>query len=182
LKRKCTFMNEEDYKKRRQKYTPKKIKDIKVIFVLESPPQDNTYFYDPEHGETKNLYKAMMKLIKYVPKNKHDGLKRFVDLGFLIVDVCYTPVNGLNNRLRNEMLMSCESSLKKDLRSLIKDNSTPLILVKAPVCRFFEPCLSKCGFNVINDGLIIPFPSTGHQIEFYNLASELLKRHKLLPE
>jgi putative ATP-dependent endonuclease of OLD family len=41
-----------------------------------------------------------------------------------------------------------------------------IVLVKANVCRLLEPKLVAAGFNVLNHGAMIPFPSTGHQTEF----------------
>ncbi len=41
-----------------------------------------------------------------------------------------------------------------------------IILVKANICRLLEPRLLSRGFNVQNHGIIIPFPSTGHQKKF----------------
>jgi hypothetical protein len=56
--------------------------------------------------------------------------------------------------------------LLDDLTSLTPTRNVPLVLVKANVCRILEPLLSKAGFNVLNGGTAIYFPSNGQQTNF----------------
>lgn len=148
---------------------------LSVVFVLESPPQSEKYFYDTEGKTTEPLFSAMMKVIKYPPKDKLTGLIKFKNLGFIIVDTCYKPVNHLGRSQRKKMLLSCEGSLVKDLQGLIQNKKTPLILVKVNICRLLETRLKDRGFNIINNGVEVPFPSNGWQKEFQKKIVQLLK-------
>jgi hypothetical protein len=58
---------------------------------------------------------------------------------------------------------------------LLPDQSTPLILLKANVCRLLERQLSIDGFNVLNSGRVVYFPSTGRQKEFHRQFRAILK-------
>ena len=48
------------YLKLRQKYLPKK---IKLIFLLESPPESGDYFYNSDSRTTESLFSSMMKIM-----------------------------------------------------------------------------------------------------------------------
>jgi hypothetical protein len=56
--------------------------------------------------------------------------------------------------------------LHHDLAMLTSDRSAPLVLIKANVCRILEPKLSGDGFQVLNRGRVIYFPSSGRQPDF----------------
>jgi hypothetical protein len=57
----------------------------------------------------------------------------------------------------------------------MSDRSTPLILIKANVCQILEPKLAHDGFNVLNRGRVIYFPSTGWQKDFFRQLGAILK-------
>lgn len=153
-----------EYIAKRNKYKPE---NIKTIFVLESPPKSGKYFYDPDGEVTEPLFKAMMEIIGYKPADKATGLAEFAKKGFLIVDASYTPVNHQKEgKDRDERIMIWYSTFLKDLLTLTPDKNVPLILVKASICRLLEAPLGKEGFKVVNEGIVIPFPSTGQQGKF----------------
>lgn len=157
----------------RKKYTPNK---IKAIFVLESPPNPpklGKYFYKTNGRVSEPLFAEMMNLIHYKPLSKKAGLKEFQKRGFVIVDAVYMPINHLDEKSRNKEILRWYPILLKDLKKLTKNKNTPIILVKANICRLLEKWLS-IEFNVINKGVIIPFPSTGNQKRFRNQIAKLL--------
>ena len=163
------------YLEYRNKYKPE---DTRVIFVLESPPKSGKYFYNNEGDVSEPLFKAMMKLIKFEPKDKESGLQEFKKQELIIVDAVYSPINYPENkqRWRDEKILEWYPMMVKDLKHLMGEKNIPLILVKANVCRLLEEKLKKDGFNVLNNGMAIPFPSTGHQNEFAEKIAEVLKR------
>jgi hypothetical protein len=57
----------------------------------------------------------------------------------------------------------------------MSDRSTPSVLIKKNVCRILEPKLAQHGFNVLNRGRVIYFPSTGRQKDFYRQFGEILE-------
>lgn len=165
---------EKEYIAKRNKYKPE---DIRAIFILESPPKSGKYFYDSDGKVSEPLFKAMMEIIGYKPTDKATGLAEFAKKGFMIVDASYTPINHYREgRDRNERIMIRYPMLVKDLLILTPDKNTPLILVKANICRLMEPRLKKDGFKVANDGLMIPFPSSGQQGNFRKEIALVLEK------
>lgn len=166
------------YLEYRNKYQPE---DIRTIFVLESPPKSGKYFYNNEGDISEPLFKAMMKLIGFEPRDKESGLREFKKRGLIIVDAVYSPINYPENKQkwRDEKILEWYSMLVKDLKYLVGEKNTPLILVKANVCRLLEDKLKKDGFSVLNNGVVIPFPSTGQQNKFTEkIAGVLAKANK----
>src|SRR5205814_1428392 len=97
--------------------------------------------------------------------------------GWVLVDATYQPVDKLAKDAthdRDEVIAQDYPLLLDDLASLMPDRSTPLILIKANVCRAFEPLLSKDGFTVLNGGRPIYFPSNGRQTDFKNQFNAVL--------
>jgi len=86
-------MNEEYYFHLRNKYRPE---NIKIVYVLESPPASGKYFYNEEGSINEPLFSAMMKLLNFNPQNKREGLTYFANSGHFLVDAIYEPVNKLN--------------------------------------------------------------------------------------
>jgi len=169
-----------EYIAKRNKY---KSENLKVIFILESPPKSGKYFYDPEGEITEPLFKAMMELIGCKPADKVSGLTEFAKKGFIIVDASYTPVNHYKEgKDRDQAIMVWRSTLLKDLEGLTPDKKTPIVLVKANICRLFVEPLKSAGFNVINNGATIPFPSTGQQGKFRKQIASVLQNAGITPE
>jgi hypothetical protein len=157
----------------RRRYKPNK---IKLIILAESPPASGKYFYDPEGRITEPLFAALMRQIPVSPKSKEDGLRKFRRRGWLLVDATYEPVNKLKQSSRNAVIDRGYRALRKDLATLMSGRSIPLVLIKKNVCRKLEPKLKEAGFEVLNGGLEIPFPSNSRQPEFHDKFPAILKR------
>lgn len=156
----------------RKRFTPKK---IQCVFVLESPPAGPAYFYNPNGRTTELLFRAFMSLIGYSPKNKTDGLKKFAALGCVVIDPIYIPVNKLPDREADRLIVKNYPNFLKDLKILTKNNPrVPIILIKANILKFLEAKLLKEGFNVMNNGVPVPFPMHYHLKSFMYLIREML--------
>ncbi len=156
----------------RQEYWPEK---IKIIFLLESPPVSGDYFYDPDGKTTEQLFSSMMKLIGCRPESKAAGLKEFAKKHYVIADATYSPVNQIKNkRKRNEAILRDLPNLIDDLRKMIGRRRVKLILVKANICRMLEAPLKAIGFNVINNGIMVPYPGSGQQKKFSKAIKRIL--------
>ncbi len=156
------------------KYLPEK---FRAIFILESPPSSGKYFYNASGRRTEPLYKAMMECVlglSPVPK-KDAGLKKFQEAGYFLVNATYVPVNEKSNKERNFQILKDFCNLVSDLKKITNNKNTRIILVKVNICQLLEPLLSGCGFNVINNGAVIPFPSHGWQKEFCRGIKKLIK-------
>lgn len=165
-------MSKEDYLNLRNKYLPK---NLKLVFILESPPHSGGYFYNPKGKTTEHLFSAMMRcVLNFAPDSKEKGLKEFRDKGYFLVDASYTPVNHLPRAQRKHIILRDYKTLVKDLRNLIGNKKIPVTLVKANICRLLEERLKKDRFNVINKNLVIPFPSNGWQKKFCIKIKQLI--------
>ena len=74
----------------------------------------------------------------------------------------------------DKVILEDYPELVEDLRKLSRDSDPSIILIKANVCRLLEKRLLHDGFNVINRGRVIYFPSTGRQNDFQLQIEEVL--------
>ena len=164
-------MKKEYYLRLRKQFFP----DIlNTIFVLESPPASGKYFYNERGNITEPLFKAMMTLTEIKATTKIDGLLLFQKKGYCIVDATYTPVNHLKGKKREQTILHDYNNLITDLNDLSNSKKPDIILIKANICRLLEQRLLKDGFNIKNNGVVIPFPSTGQQNNFADSIKKCL--------
>ena len=162
-----------DYLSLRRPFEPD---DIYLIIIAESPPAAGRYFYNQEGRVTEPLFAAMMVQLGVFPKTKLDGLREFQQRGWILVDATYKPVNDERNReRRNQAILRDYGLLCDDLKTLMSDRSIPLILIKKNVCQILGPKLAADGFNVLNEGSVIYFPSHGRQKDFHRQFSSVLE-------
>lgn len=146
--------SKEYYLRLRNKYTPD---NIRVIFLLESPPNNGNYFYDSNGGVDENLFSAMMNYLEYSPITKEDGLAEFKKRGYLIIDSIYEPVNNLRRGVsRNKKIAIKTSELVNDIVNKQR-SGLKIIIIMAHLHKMFYGLLGAIGFNIINDKPI-PFP------------------------
>ncbi len=167
-----------EYLDLRRPYEPE---SIRLVIIAESPPASGLYFYDPTGARTEPLFAALMRQLRLSPLMKEDGLREFRRSGWLLVDATYEPVNERTGSWKDRVIDRDYPLLRDDLAKLISDRSIPLVLIKANVCRILEPKLAKDGFNVLNGGRVIPFPSTGHQKEFHQQFGAILESTGMIP-
>ena len=156
-------MDQKYYLNLRNRFRPKK---TRTVFVLESPPASGKYFYDTTGFVSEPLFAAMMELLSIEPGTKQEGLEYFSNMGHFLVDASYEPVNKLKEKAREKTILDNYKNLVQDLNSLGNPNTINYVLIKANICRLLEPRLKAQGFNVVNNGIVVPFPSTGQQNNF----------------
>ena len=156
----------------RRGFEPQK---VGLAIIAESPPASGKYFYDPNGSVSEPLFAALMKELDYAPATKERGLHEFQRRGWVLVDATYEPVNALTGAARDEVIARDYPLLREDLSALLPDRSTPLVLVKANVCKTLQRKLTDDGFNVLNNGSIISFPSHGHQTKFHQEFKAILE-------
>jgi len=163
---------EEHYISLRNQYLPK---NIKAVFILESPPAGHGYFYDAKGRISEVLFRSFMKaVLGFSPTNKEEGLRKLAEGGYLLVNPIYTPVNKLPDKEADRLIMENYDNFKRDLTGLITNKRTPIVLVKSNILRLLEGPLLKDGFNVINKGVLIPFPLHYHYPLFQERVRKLL--------
>lgn len=160
----------------RNRYRPTK---IKAIFLLEAPPKSGDYFYDERGSVNEFLFRAMMEAFNISATSKVNGLAQFRDKGLFLVDATYNHVDDIrSNTLRNSTIQSDEENLLRDLE-IFRQEKTPIILVKANIFDIYDTELRELEFNVINNGIRIPFPSNGRQTEFQRNLQAVLESNSL---
>jgi hypothetical protein len=157
----------------RRKFEPT---TVTLVIVAESPPAARTsqtpglYFYDPDGKVSEPLFNALMKQLGIKPKTKLEGLRYFQERGWVLVDSTYEPVNALDKDEpgRDLVIAQAYPELCGDLKQLLATRwrEVPLVLIKANVCKLLDPKLKEDGFNVLNTGRKVYFPSTGNQGHF----------------
>ena len=167
-------MNRDYYLRLRKRYLPSK---LNLLFILESPPVSGKYFYDETGKTTEPFFRAFMKLLSYSPTDKKDGLEYFKSNGYLIIDATYKQVNKLKGKIRDYTILSDYNRLIDDIENMCPEKNVPIILVKANICRMFDERLTERGFNILNKGVVIPFPSSGQQKRFHLEMSKVLAHH-----
>jgi hypothetical protein len=171
-----------EYLSFRRKFEPE---NVKLVIVAESPPasDEGKYFYNPDGKITEWLFAALMKQLGVEPKTKDEGLREFQRQGWTLIDATYEPVNKRESEAaKKEVILRDYPLLRDDLKRLLPDLSTPVVLVKANVCRLLEPKLTADGFNVINKGQSVSFPAFGQQPDFHRQFRAILKSAKILSD
>lgn len=116
---------------------------------------------------------AAIAALKLLGPDEHEGLAELRLRGWLLVDATYEPVD--KNKRRDETIARDYPLLCDDLTRLSPDRDVPLVLIKANICRLLGPRLLADGFNVVNKGLDVYFPSHGNQIMFQRQFSAILR-------
>jgi len=138
-------MQRSEYLSLRRKFEPT---ILKLIIVAESPPKSGLFFYRTDGKPTEPLFRALMKQIGFQPETKLEGLCKFRERGWLLVDATYKQVNERGDRHRRDCV------IKEDYLELIRDldnllynhrSKVPLVLIKANVCRLLEPSWRTMG-------------------------------------
>ena len=168
------MLTKDDYLAFRRKFEPQ---PVRLVVVAESPPKNQTYLYNPAGRTNEWLFTALMKQLGQMPKTKEEGLGELQRRGWVLVDATYEQVDWFGQQVnkRNAIIERDYPLLVAALEELSSDKSAAIILVKANVCKLLDWRLSKYGFNVLNKGISVPFPSRGRQLRFQVQFALLLK-------
>jgi hypothetical protein len=150
-----------EYLSMRREYEPASA-DLTMVIVTESPPISGEYFYDKVGSAKEPLFKAVVRQAGWIWKAKDEGLTLLRGKGWLLVDATYTPVNGMDEGFeRDHVIMDDYDALVDDLKRVMGDrwSEVPIVLVKKNVCKLLGGRLKCNGFNVLNAGRVVPFPT-----------------------
>ena len=150
-----------EYIELRRRYEPE---NAALVIIAKSPPASGRYFYDPAGAVTEPLFAELMRAFQLSPVTKDEGLRAFQRAGLVLIDATYEPVNQGHRRSDRDAVIARDYVLLRD--DLAAFGSIPLVLIKENVCRVLEPKLVADGFNVLNRGRPIYFPSHGRQTYF----------------
>lgn len=154
---------EEDYKKVREKYDPRKQnKRIKVLFIGESPPGNGTYFY----CANSKLYHATKEAFEKAYNNKRlshpDFLECFKHLGCYLKDF----FDGQPCKKVNKPCQEFEDQMNKLIQQIKEINPEFIIVVHERVCYCVMLALLKANLKI--EVRCLPFPRTAQGGLSYN--------------
>lgn len=174
------MLTKDDYLALRRKFEPT---PVKLVIVAESPPTNQTYFYNPDGRVTEWLFSALMKQLLHTPSTKEKGLRELQRRGWVLLDATYEPVNDLKQtKKRNDVIAKDYPLLVASLNEMSPDKSVPIILVKKNVCEMLDRKLTADGFNVLNKGIKVDFPAFSRQPNFHAKFAALLRSAALTPD
>ncbi len=170
-----------DYAVARSKYRPS---IIEVLWIAESPPSSQGFFYFDETTGRDHLFRETMKAVRIWPDDdkmpkgvdKRRYLREFQSKGYFLVDTCELPVDELDDARRREAI---ERGAMRIVGEVMELRPKSILVVKSNV---FQPVKNKLekaelGGQILNKEPI-PFPSHGWQSKYRSKVRHLLEREK----
>lgn len=159
-------MNSAAREKLREQHRPRQ---MRVLFVGESPPSGGTFFY----SRNSHLYHRTAMAFSRAEGAGYDEsqfLDHFRSIGCYLDDLCLEPIDGLSKPKRREACARGITSLAARLA-----HYSPRCVIYTPLS--IEPHIQKAylasGIHVPIHGL--PFPAHGHQNKYVEALATLLK-------
>lgn len=148
----------------RRQFRPR---NVRVLFVGESPPASGRFFYCRDSG----LYRAILTLFETAdPSIRHENfLRRFQEHGFYLIDLCTEPVDKLEPNNRRAAHAAGERSLRQKISRL-----EPEVIVS--LARSIHPSVSRAAAAANWRGPIMDVPYPGRWIHHSRVFTA-----KLLP-
>ena len=170
-----------DYKEEREEnlsyayyYKPR---DVKVLWIVESPPFSDPprYFYRPELTGYDSLFREVMKSLSIVPSSpKNNSLNEFKELGHFLIDASKCPVDKRNSHLKPQIIHNCSPILQQEVVSLQPQR---IVIVKASLYDHVYRNMFEIGFEKkVANSKAIPFPGSGQQRRFRDAILELFPK------
>lgn len=130
-------------------------RNVRVLFVGESPPASGRFFYRRDSG----LYRAMRNLFEMADPSVSDEsfLQKFQECGCYLVDLCGEPVDKLESNARRPAHLAGERSLRQKISRL-----QPEVIVS--LCRSIRPSVSRAAAAANWTGPIMDVPYPGRWI------------------
>jgi len=151
----------------RRQYRPRQ---IKVLFVGESPPARGTFFYKGDSGLARYTKLAFRQAYNLPDLAMADFLHGFKAAGCYLDDLCVEPVNRMTMPDRRAVW-------KRDVDYLARRLETDLPWIIVPILRSIETSVRQAAENArILDRVhgAIPYPSMGFHSRYIAELSRLL--------
>ena len=149
-----------DIEKLRQSFRPE---DIKALFVGESAPAGDTFFY-----------RGNSQMFRYVKRSFGDPpnfLDWFRDKGWYLDDLVLTPVNRYTNAKRKDMHAASLPDFSKRLQTYSPQCVVSLLRgIREPV----QKAIEDAGLNIPHYS--VPFPGNGQQGRFMEAMKQIIPK------
>lgn len=159
----------EDFEGIRARFKPDQ---VRVLFVGESPPAGQTFFYN----RNSNLYRytrdAFASLSKQPYGAENNFLENFQRLGCYLDDLCLTPVNGLANPQRRSHRKAGQQALADRIKTY---DPLAFVVVMKGIDQNIQKAISLAGYGRPTHYYVLDFPAMGHQDKYVRGLIEALK-------
>lgn len=91
-------------------------KQVRILFVGESPPASGRFFYREDSGLYRAIHESFINA--FPDLRETDFLKSFRSLGCYLVDLCERPVDHLQPKARRKACLAGEPHLSKTICTL----------------------------------------------------------------
>jgi len=150
----------------RRQYRPRR---LRILFVGEAPPASGRFFYHADSGLYRAIRDTFEAALPSLLSADDDFLESFRRLGCYLVDLCGTPVDRMDARLRRDICITGEARLARKVRQLRPKIVVVLVRSIASNVRRAETAAGWSGVH-----LELPYPGRWHRFR-------LAFRRKLIP-
>jgi len=177
----------ESYNTIRQNYKPK---NIKVLFIAESPPpapdiqSSRQFYYTDRIRKDDRLFTNTIRALypeaadmteQSLEETKVEWLRRFQKDGFYMIEALEdSQEHEVTKKLRQERIRAAVPKLIERVTSLAQAD-TKLILIKSNVYDVAAEPLKDAGFNVLNTSLV-DYPGHFNQRAYREKIAKLLSK------
>jgi len=165
------------YAAARNKYKPV---SIEILWIAESPPSSQGFFYFERTIGKDHLFRETMKAIGVWPENrkmsrdldKRPYLMQFQSRGYFLIDTCETPVDKLDYTRRVTAVLQGARRIVNKVEML---RPRRILILKVNVFKAVKSELEKAGLSgrLLNSEPI-PFPSHGWQLKYRTKVKQLI--------
>jgi len=144
---------------------------VSLLFVGESPPESDTFFYQENSFLHRYTRDAFIEAGLYTNNPEQPFVCRFQDLGCYLVDLCDSPLNHLPMGERKRARKDGVNPLAGVIKTL-----NPQAIISTP--RAIEQQV-KCAINMAQAHLYhrsLPFPAMSHQKRYTSELSDVLNQ------
>lgn len=145
---------------------------IKVLFIGESPPANETFFYKAD----SNLYRYTKEAFAIVYEGKcgsgTDFLRFFKSIGCYLDDLCLEPINKLDRPTRLRKRSDAVPSLAERIRVA---NPRSIVVVMKAIIENVQEAIDKARIDRIST-YYLPFPAQGNQRKYVNNLIATIQR------
>lgn len=136
----------------RRSYKPR---DVRVLFIGESAPAGETFFYCANSGlyrATSDAFAAAIPSVRKSPDFRED----FQRLGCFLDDLSLTPVNNLP---RLERKQACRDGIAPLARRIRRHSPAVVVIIGIGIAEHVSAALEKAGHGGV-ERVVLPFPSS----------------------
>lgn len=135
---------------------------IRVLFVGESAPANGTHFYRGDSNLHRWTKESFLDCFGTEPVNDTGFLSFFRHKGCFLVDLCSSPVNGMEHVARRKARREGICGLTEVIR---REKPEVMVVVMKGIQTHVRRALEKTGL-VVDHFYVLPFPAMSHQHEY----------------